>query len=319
MLEQSLLGTLQRGIRRGVMNLRREQGWITSLGALLGVFLLLQLLMFMLVGIEGARELLKARTDLRLELHDTINQEKQEFYSALQTLPYIEDTIYITREEAYERTRKNDPELVAFIEEFKLKNPFADTIGVTLRSLDDYAPFKEFVEQERWKDVLEPSFLSEITSQERHVHELLRVTGAVQNTALAILTLTIIAVILVTVELTSHRALLRSDEVLVERLAGATPLGIVLPFSVEATVLFWGAIFLSTVLLTIIGSLLPVLIPALDAGGVLAPLREETVPLLWSNLPFLIIGEIICSPIVALIGAWLGVRRQIAAPNVTFG
>lgn len=319
MLEQSLLGTLQRGIRRGVMNLRRERGWITSLGALLGVFLLLQLLMFMLVGIEGARELLKSRTDLRLELHDTTNQEKQEFYSALQALPYIEDTVYITREEAYERTRKNDPELIAFIEEFKLKNPFADTIGVTLRSLNDYDQFKTFVEQERWKNVLEPSFLSEITTQEKYVHELLRVTGAVRHTAFAILILTIIAVILVTVELTSHRALLRSDEVLVERLAGAAPLGIVLPFAVEATVLFWGAIALSTVLLTIIGSLLPTLVPALDAGGVLAPLREETVPLLWTNLPLLIMGEILLAPVVALIGAWIGVRRQITASTVTFG
>lgn len=319
MLEQSLLGALQRGIRRGVMNLRRERGWITSLGALLGVFLLLQLLMFMLVGIEGARELLKSRTDLRLELHDTTNQEKQEFYSALQAFSYIEDTVYITREEAYERTRKNDPELIAFIEEFKLKNPFADTIGVTLRSLNDYDRFKTFVEQEQWKNVLEPSFLSEITTQEKHVHELLRVTGAVQHTAFAILILTIIAVILVTVELTSHRALLRSDEVLVERLAGAAPLGIILPFTVEATVLFWGAITLSTVLLTIIGSLLPTLVPALDAGGVLAPLREETVPLLWTNLPLLVAFEIILAPMVALIGAWLGVQRQISSPTVTFG
>jgi cell division protein FtsX len=310
---------LHRGIGRGLATLRREHNWATSFGALLGVFLLLQLLLLVLVGVEGMQTLLKSRTDLRIELQSTaLNQEKQEFFSSLTELSFVEDTIYITKEQAYERTREKDPELIAFIEEFGLKNPFADTIGVTLRNLDDYGNFKGFIEQEKWKNILEPEFLTEITGQEKQVHELLSVARAGHSFTLLILALTLTAILFITIELTKKRALTRSDEVLVERLVGASPFSILLPFTVEATILFWGALVISSALLIGLISLIPSVIPAFETGGVLMELRDEVEPLLVTYLPKLILLEVILAPVIALLGAWMGIRPQVKNPTVTF-
>jgi len=302
-------------LRRGAAALLRGRGWGAPLGALTGVFLLLQILLLLLVGIGGMQELLSSRTAVRLEFRQEAgNQEKQEFFSAVRQQEFTGEAAYITREQAYEQAKARDPEVIAFIEEFSLRNPFADTIGITLRSLDDYARFKEFTEQERWQDVLEPGFLTEITGQEQHIRKLLLIAEAGRSFTLLILALTVCAILFITVELTRHRALAQSNEVLVERLAGAPSLSILLPFAVEATILFWLAALASGLLALALTAALPLLIPAFRSGNVLDPLRETAVPLLRAFLPALFLTELACSPVIALLGSWLGIRQQGKLP-----
>ena len=94
---------VRRGIARGLLTMHRERGWGTALVALFGVFLLVQLLLFILIGMEGVQSLLRTRTDLRLEVREeALDQDIRGFLADLQQQPYVEDVAYITREQAYE-------------------------------------------------------------------------------------------------------------------------------------------------------------------------------------------------------------------------
>src|SRR3989338_4158955 len=107
---------LQRGIRRGCRTLRREHDWIGSLGALTGIFILLQLLGLGLASAAAGEQLLKERTELQLELRaGTNDRDISDLMTGLQELPYVAHASFMTREQAYDRARRADPELIGFL------------------------------------------------------------------------------------------------------------------------------------------------------------------------------------------------------------
>ncbi|MFA7682400.1 MAG: permease-like cell division protein FtsX, partial [Candidatus Peribacteraceae bacterium] len=255
----------KRGILRGLTTARRKGRWLTAFGALFGVLLLLQIVLFGIVGVHTVQKILRAQTDLRLEVRPGAqDNEIQNFFAALQQLPIIDEAVYITKEQAYEKAREFDPELVAFLEKFQMENPFSDTIGVTLVALDDYQEFVNFIEQERWRAVVDPTFLSQVTDQEKQVHELLGITQAGRILAILILFLTGSVTLFIVTELVRRRSSDRSDEVFVERLAGAHPITIILPFATETTVLLWLAVLASALVLTVALIGLPLVFPSLQ-------------------------------------------------------
>lgn len=309
---------LKRSIGRGFQTLLRERQWLTALGALLGVFVLVQLLLVVLLGLEGMQSLLRERIDVRLEIRsETTDAQVQEFYSALNEQPFVLDTLYITKEKAYEEAQQTDPELVAFLEEYDIENPFRDSIGVTLRSLQHFDAFTGFIGQERWNSVITTAFLSQMSKQESEVYALLRITGAGRSLITLILTIAITALLLVTTELIRRRSVHRSDEVLVERLVGASSVGIALPFITEACILLSVAILTSAGILLLTIVLLPVLIPELQTGGVLDPLTREVLPLFGKKLPLYIAMQILLTPVLATLGTYMGMYRQLRSPRIS--
>jgi cell division protein FtsX len=303
---------LQRGTLRGIRNLWREHQWGATLGSLIGIFLLIQLLLLIFIGTEGIQSLLKSRTDLRLEIRSNAEaQGASELFSAIQQLPYVEEAVYITKEQAYERTKKDDPELIEFLERFSLQNPFPDTIGVTLSSLDYYNAFSRFTKDTQWQHVLDPTFLSETTGQETHVYELLNITQAGRIFTLVILLLTTVILVFVIMELTGARSLARSNEVLIERLVGARTIGTLTPFITEAVLLSYISIVVSGVLAVAFLYALPYIIPSINNGGTLGDLRAEIHPMLISLLPMFLVIEIVLIPFIASFGTWLGMRKQM--------
>lgn len=317
-LDSDISVVLHRGIKRGITTLLREREWGTSLGALFGVFVLVQLLLVMLVGAQGTQLLLKERTDLRLEIRQRApQQDVQEFFSFLQQQQYVHDAAYITKEQAYERARIHDPELIAFVEEFGMGNPFPDTVGVTLRSLDDYPEFRSFIEQSQWQNVMNPAFLSEITDQEKQVYELLRLTHA--GKALTAIILAIVGAILlfITTELVRRRVLGRSNEVLVEKLVGSSPLAMFVPFATEACILLSMAIVISMIASIALIVVFPLLVPALRADGALSALSTHITPLIRTTLPAYFFLEIILIPVMASVGTWLGMHHELQARTLS--
>lgn len=309
---------VKRGIRRGITTLLREREWGSALGALFGVFLLVQLLLTTLVGAQGIQSLLRERTDVRLEVRQSA--EKQDvltFFSVLQQKEYIEDTAYITKEQAYERARTHDPELIAFIEEFGMGNPFPDTIGITLHSLDDYALFRSFIEQPEWNAVVDPSFLSEVTNQEKQIGELLRVTKAGRDLATVILALVAGVLLFITTELVRRRVLSRANEVLVEKLVGSSPLGMFVPFATEACLLLLFSIGLSMIVMTLLLLSFPLLVPALKAGGILSVLHAKIASQTGALLPGYFFLELLIIPAVAAAGTWIGMRQELGARSLS--
>ena len=309
-MESSLL--LKRGLRRGLVNLMRDKGLTSSLLALTAVAGLLQLLFLLFIGAEGIQQMLRTQTDLRLEvLAGASNQQAQEFYGAVKELPYVEDVAYVTREQAYEMERKRDPELVSFLEEYGLNNPFPDTIAVTLASLDNYDAFSAFIRHEQWNAIVDPGFLSQVTDQEEQVYEMLRFTKAGRSLVLFFLVLVAGVTFFLLIELIRRRAFVRSEEIFIERLVGASPWVSVLPFAVEASLLMAGALLLSLSVLLLFLWMLPNVIPALAAGGSFAMLRREVMSLLGVFGPGLLLLQIILIPLLAVVGAWTALRKDL--------
>jgi cell division protein FtsX len=309
---------LRRGTRRGVVTLLRERGWGTTLSTLLGVTLLLQLLLLIGLGIQGIDHLLRAQTDLRLEIQEGATDDGvQEFFAAVKQLPYVEDARYITKEQAYEMERRRDPELVQFLEEFKLRNPFPDTISVTLKSLNDYEQFASFSRGEQWADVVNPAFLSQVTDQESQVYELLHLTNASRSLVLFFFALVSGVLLFVLMELVRRRSLARSEEIVVERLVGAHDLAVLLPFATEAAILLALSVVLSSVLLVLFLFVLPIIVPALSVEGVFSALRAEMAPLLLAFLPLFFLLELLLVPAVSFAGAWFGMRPWMKSPRLS--
>jgi len=309
---------LKRGIREGAVNFLRERGWLVSFGAFFGIALLLQILLVTFIGIQSIQSVLRARTDIRLEIQaDATDQEIREFLAAVQQLSYVKDVAYITKEQAYERTLKTDPALISFLEEYGLENPFPDSIGVTLNRLQDYDQFSQFIENDIWRTVVDPTFLSEVSDQEDHIYELIRLTDAGQSVTILILCITGLALLCTTTELVRRRALARNDEIMVERLVGAHSLAIIVPFTTEASILLIGSMLASGILLLIVTPLAPSLIPALGTGGVLSSLQLEFQPIFRNLFPQYLIGEVLLSPVVAFAGTWLGIRAKIKSSTLS--
>ncbi|MDD5739853.1 MAG: permease-like cell division protein FtsX [Candidatus Peribacteraceae bacterium] len=298
--------------RRALLSLRREGGWRTSFGSLLGICMLFQFLLLGLLAAAAMRSLLLSNSDLKLEIRSEAPRgEVQQFLTTLQQLPYVERAVYITREQALARIKTEDPSLAAFFEKFQVDNPFPDTIGVTLLSLADYPAFSTFLSDTHWQQLVDPSLLSTITHQEERVRELLRVANGGQNLATILLLLACGILLSTVIEFTRRNALSRSAEVLVERLMGADNPLLVLPFIWEATLLLWGSIVMSAIVLSLFLLILPTLVPALSRGAALASLYLTAVPIVSFALPVSLILEFLCAPLLALFGVWLGIRPSL--------
>jgi cell division transport system permease protein len=308
----------RRGIARGFVTARRERRWLAAFGALLGVLLVLQLEIFDLIKMQTIFSSLREQTDLRLEIKTTATDgEIQEFYAELQHLPIVANTSYITKEQALESARQDNPDLVAFLDQFGLENPFADTIGVTLSALEDYDRLVTFLEETRWHNVVDPAFLSNATNQERQVQELLSVARAESMFSTVLLALSLAALIFIITELVRRRARDRSDEILIEELVGTHPLSIFLPFATEATLLLWISIVVSASVLIILLMLLPAFLPAFSSTGFLSAFGENLSENTKGSLPLFFLLELLLAPLVAAAGAWWGIAPHIQSHTVS--
>src|SRR3989338_3970861 len=308
---------LQRGIRRGVRTLRREHDWLGTLGALTGIFILLQLLGLGLATATAGETLLKERTELQLELRaGTNDRDISDLMTGLQELPYVAHASFMTREQAYDRARRADPELIGFLEEYGLSNPFNDAVTVTLTSLEHYRELLHVLEDPGWQRIVNPSFLSDATAEQEYVEGLMELTKGIRSLVLFVLGIGTVTLLFVVVNLTRTRALSRSEEVLVERIAGAQTATILLPFAAEASILLLIAPIVSFVVTVLLATAAPLLVPALGSGGVLGELWGMVRIILYSMIPWAFLVELLLIPVIASTGAWIGIAPQIRSPRI---
>lgn len=300
---------LRRGLRRGMLTLTRERGWWLSLCTLTGLLLLWQVSVVGWAGVRGFEHLLTQETDLRLEVQrGADDQSVQEFLAALKDLPIIGRVEYVTREQALERERLRSPDLVAFLEQFGVGNPFPDTIAVSLRKLDDYQAFSEFVREGKWTATINPGFLSQATTQQEEVENILSLTGtAKRGIALGLVLMGAVLFAMIT-DFVRRRVHTRADEIIVERLLGAKESSVLVPFTTESSILLLSALGLSTLVLAAALWALPMMLPALQSGGILWQLRHQVMYFLLAfGLPLFSL-EVILIPVFAFFGSWIGVR-----------
>ena len=308
---------LQRGIRRGVTTLRTERDWGGSLGTFIGIFILLQILGLGLAVAAGAERMLQERTSIQLELQDGVSDaDVSNFIISLQNLPYISRAAFVTKEQAYDRARASDPELISFLEQYGLRNPFHDSVTITLSSLNQYRSLLQVLEGGAWQDIVDPSFLSEANADREYIGSLLKLTEGMRSLALFVLSIGAATLLATVITLSKTRAIARGEEVLVERLAGAQTATILLPFIAEASILMGIAAVVSIALATAIAACAPLLLPALQTAGVLQELWITVRELLWSFIPMALLIELLLIPFLATTGTWLGLASRIRSPRI---
>jgi len=265
-------------------------------------------------AMKSMESLLKSRIDLQLEfLEETSDPQIHTFLGALNELPFVTSFQYVTKEQAYTQMQQHDPELMAFIEQVGLKNPFPETVSITLKTIDDYDAFSAFLTQEKWNTVVDPSFLSETTNQEAYVYELIDLTATGHGISLIFLLITSGILIFVTTELVRGRLLRHSEETLIQHLTGAYPLAIFLPFAVEMTILIAAATIMSIVLLGALLLISPLFISAFAQEGAMQSFNGHFFSLLKSRGALVLLLELIAIPVIGGIGTWLGILPKINA------
>lgn len=307
--------TLKAGIRRGLQLLRREGKWGTTLTLLTAVMFLVQLLLFGVLSVYAVSGLLSSRAGLRIEVLSTAtNQDIQSFFASVHARPEVASATYVTKDQAYQQERALDPDLVNFLDQYKLENPFPDTFVVTLTSLDRYSTFRQFLESSQWKSVISPSFLSQTTDQEQQIEALLQVADAIRSVTFLFLFVACMVVLFLIFELVSRSVRGRGNELFLESMLGASALSVLLPIMTEMAVLLLCATVLATLLVLAFATAVPFFMPALAGEAPFRAFAIEMQPLLLGVFPWIVLLELCLMPAIAYVGTFLGAGKKILSP-----
>lgn len=311
--------SIRRGLRRGFVLLKRERTWGTTLTLLSAVLVLVQLFVVMLLSVYGVNRLLSSQAALRLEaIAGAPDADIQTFFAAVHAHPDVESVLFVTKEQAYNEQRRRDPDLAAFLDQYQLDNPFPDTFVVTLQSLDSYDSFRQFIEQDQWQSVINPSFLSTVNTQERQIRDLLSVTAAIRSVAYIFMLVAFAVLLFVVLELVSRTVRAHGDALFMENMLGASPLGVLLPFIAEITILLLAGTIIATALVCAVMVLLPFLIPASAMEAPFRAFSAEMRPLLLFVFPWIVLLELFLMPAAAYVGTFLGAGRKLLSPVAFF-
>ena len=307
--ESSLI--LRRGVHRGIKHFLRDRNMGVSFAGFLGAMLLLQMLLVVFLGTRGITNVLQAETDVRLEiLNEAASADVQQLYGSIRALPYVEGARYITREQTFETARMQDPALVSFLEQYNLRNPFSDTISVTLDSAAAYDLFSAFLRQKQWNHVVDPAFLSAATAEKAELQTMLRFSRAGQMFSAFFVLLMSCVVFFLGFSFVQKKVMLRRNELAVEHLVGAVLPGSILPFVVELGMLFLLSVIASTLLLGAVLFAVPSVLPMLGLESV-APQIAQLVSVMSGTVPVFFALEIVLLLALAVGSAWLAIQRQL--------
>lgn len=314
--------TMMRALKRGALSIFREEGWGTAIGSLFGLLLLLQFIVLLSVGVQGGLDLLRERTDLRLQIRPTATDAQiQDLIQNIRNLPYAEDVVYITREQAYERERQRDPTLVEFLTKFGIDNPFPDTLGVRLKHLQDFQPLLGFLRQPVFATIVDPKFLTDTTDQQQQVDELMQLVASARTALVFVIGFAAIVLLFVVIELIRRRALMKRQELFVEQLVGASRADILLPFMVEMAVLLLIALFCSAIAAAAVLLLLPYFLPILGSSGAFAPWAATSIAVFWMWLPWVLLTEMLSAVLLSVFATLIALKSQLKAelsPTASF-
>jgi len=314
---QAPTSTLVRnGWKQAIASLRNGGGWGHTLLAFTAILFLLQCLLLFALSVRGVNELLLERAGLHLEvLPGARDQEIQELYATLQSAASVSHVEYVPKEKAYEQEKRSDPELVSFLEQYKLSNPFPDSFIVTLRSTGDYADFLSLVQQEKYRTVLDPSFLTTVSGQEKDLQGVLQMTSAFQVASFSFAALAALAFCAMMLEYASRVLRARRDEFFLQEALGAARVSLSSLLASEMTVLFLLGFALSLLLSVAAAMVLPLLGGSIGAADLLFQLQSSVRPVLLTVLPAAILAEIVVFPLCAWGIASFTVRKGVIRPS----
>jgi cell division protein FtsX len=276
----------------------RERWRSETFWGIVAACFLLQSALLLVIGAHTITQNVRQHAAVDLEIRSKATpQEIQDAYATLLNLPSVAHVTYFTQEQAYERERKEHPELVAFLEEFKLTNPFPETFVVTLHSATEIQGLIALMRNERWQQIVDTTSLSSLAGQEEELQDLLRMSTTGLALALGFFVLTgflLICILRILLQSCSQRF---SDEATTQKLLGAPALPIL------CTTLGRIDVILATTL-AISGAGMSLLLGFL----IILPDQTSALPALSTSLfvPFgtCVLLEIFLSPVMTLCCIW---------------
>lgn len=307
---------IRNGWSQAVASLKHGRGWSGTLAAFSVTLLLLQCLLLFAFSVRGINQILLERAGLHLEvLSSARDQEIQEFYAVLKDHPSVLHVDYVPKEKAYEQEKLADPELVSFLEQYKLANPFPDSFLVTLRSADDYAALIATVQQEKYRTVLDPSFLTSVSDQERDLQGVLQMTQAFQAFAFGFAVLAWLILCAMMAEYVGRALRGRRDEFILQNALGAAHMSLVSLIAFEITALLIMAFAIASVLTAAAVALAPVVASSFSTNDIFIQLQAAIQPFLFTAIPATLVIEIILLPLCAWGIASFRIRRILSRPS----
>ncbi len=306
------MGSISHAFKRAVRQITRDRTWGMTLLLLSCVMLLVQMLFTFLLGVRGVGNLLTERSAVQLEVTGTASeQDIQELYVLLGDHPSVRSVEFLSKEQVYERQKQLNPDDIAFLEQYDFDNPFPDIFSLTLTSLDAYDALAGTLQTDRWKSVVDPSFLATSADHEQEVRSLLQVTDGLYTLSIIFMALAFVLLCSAVFEWTVRTAARRGHELHLAHMLGARPLAVLLPLSCEMTLLLIGAAVIGTVVMVTLLFLLPLFMPAFALETPFALLQSELLPLLMVVLPVFLLIQIVVIPVLSLAGVAVGVRHKL--------
>ena len=301
------LGVLApRSVLRGFHALMRDRDILPSIFSFLGTALLCEALLVLLFLVHGLSATVRSEAALRLATLPTARPEEvQELFLAIEKLPGVRTTLFVTKEQAEEQIRTRDPSFFSLVGA-GMPSAFRNTIVVTLKDPRRAEAFLGALRSSTAPSVLDPSSLT-LQAHVALASQFLEATEAAASAVTLFLALAVLLTFVVLLEFVARRARARRDDLLVEQLVGAPFLGRWIAFATEAAALFAAASLGSAFLLFLLWLLMPLLASALSAGVLWQKvfteafsLTRESLPLAGFTVVFLLVATALGASFVAL-------------------
>ena len=126
-------------------------------GLLLILFTVWHMVIVGLVWGERYQAFLHLRSEVFIPVQEGVSdQKRQEFFSALQALPFVTRATYITREKALDHMRSTRPDVLGAFEGVSDLRQIPDRIAVRMTSLREQTLLDAFLLDSVWQRVIDP-------------------------------------------------------------------------------------------------------------------------------------------------------------------
>ena len=228
-------------IRQAFSQIARNKNMSTaSVFAITAMMLILGLFFTLMVNVNLMAENAEDQFEtIQVYLEDTVTAEKAlEMTKEIETLDYVADARYITKEEALEIMKGRWGEN-SYLLDGLVDNPFPATIEITSTDLQ----YEEVIV----KDVEKMRGVEEVKFHQETIDKILTITGYIETGALVLIIILVIVSIIVvsnTIKLTVHA---REKEIQIMKYVGATNWFVRGPFLVEGIIRFIASIIAAAI------------------------------------------------------------------------
>lgn len=289
-------------IRQAFSQIGRNKNMSTaSVFAITAMMLILGLFFIMMVNVNMMAENAEDQFEtIQVYLEDEVTTEKAlEMTAEIETLDYVADARFITKQEALEimKTRWGEN---SYLLDGLVDNPFPATIEITSTDLQ--------YEGEIVKDVEKMAGVEEVKFHQETIDKILTITGYIEKGALALIIILVIVSIIVvsnTIKLTVHA---REKEIQIMKYVGATNWFVRGPFLVEGIIIG----FIASVIAAAIVGLAYYKVVDIFAEKVLIIFSSGMVPFefIIQNIVIIFVALGVC---IGSLGSILSMRRFLRA------